>query len=71
MHGSIHLFPLGLWQVLKGHQRADSLMEDLCDGKMYKDHPLFRDDPTALQIMLYYDDVEVVTRWDPEPKFTN
>ena len=34
-------------------------MEDFCDGKTYKEHPLFSSNPTALQIMLYYDDVEI------------
>ena len=34
-------------------------MEDFCDGYMYKEHPLFSVDNTALQIFLYYDDVEL------------
>ena len=51
--------PLTL-QVLSGHQRYDDVMEDYVDGSIYKHHPLFLVDPTALQIMLYYDDVEVV-----------
>ena len=46
-------------QVLDGHQRTDNVMEDFCDGKIYKDHPLFSQDKSALQIMLYYDEVEL------------
>ena len=35
-------------------------MQDYCDSPSFKEHPLFRDYPNALQIQLYYDDVEVV-----------
>ena len=38
----------------------EGLLGDYCDGSIYKNHPLFSTDPKALQIMLYYDDVEVV-----------
>ena len=34
-------------------------MEDFCDGSLYKAHPLFSHEPASLQIMLYYDDVEL------------
>ena len=34
-------------------------MGDYCDGAQYKAHPLFSSDPCALQIQLYYDDMEV------------
>lgn len=46
-------------QVLNGHQRNDTRIEDFCDAQIFKTHPLFSKDPTALQIMLYYDEVEV------------
>lgn len=32
---------------------------DYCDGQSYKENPLFQEDPTALQIQLYYDELEV------------
>ena len=35
-------------------------MGDYCDGDSFKEHPLFSQDPTALQIMVFYDDMEVV-----------
>lgn len=35
------------------------MMGDFCDGDLYKSHPLFLEDPCALQIQLYYDEVEV------------
>lgn len=34
-------------------------MGDYCDGEQYKNHPLFTTDPCALQVALYYDDLEV------------
>ena len=45
--------------MLRGHQRHDELLADYCDATAYKSHPLFSDDCQALQIMAYYDDVEV------------
>lgn len=33
-------------------------MEDICDGEGFISHPLFSA-PEALQILFYYDDVEV------------
>ena len=35
-------------------------MADYCDGQQYKDHPLFQTDQYALQLFLYYDDIEAV-----------
>jgi hypothetical protein len=34
-------------------------MKDFCDGLFYKEHPLFSVDSRALQIVFYYDDVEL------------
>ena len=38
---------------------ADGVLSDLCDGTYYKNHPLFSRVRNALQIVLYYDDIEV------------
>ena len=35
------------------------MLQDFCDGQEYCEHPLFSNDPTALQIIAYYDDIEV------------
>ena len=35
-------------------------MGDFCDSQAYKDNSLFQEDKSALQIQLYYDDVEAV-----------
>jgi hypothetical protein len=32
---------------------------DYCDGPAFQNHPLYKDHPEALQIQLYYDDLEV------------
>ena len=34
-------------------------MRDLCDCFFYKEHPIFKADPLALQVILYFDDIEV------------
>lgn len=46
-------------QILRGHRRSDDLIGDFCDAEACKSHPLFSRDPQALQILLYYDDLEV------------
>ena len=48
-----------LKQVLRGHTRGDGLLSDYCDGSAYGTHPLFSQTFPSLEIMLYYDDVEV------------
>ena len=35
------------------------VLADFCDGFYYKNHELFSAHKNALQIMMYYDDVEV------------
>ena len=44
-----------------GHQRTDGngILFDICDAERYKTHPLYSTDPTALQIILYFDELEV------------
>ena len=34
-------------------------MRDICDGSLFAEHPLFSTDPCALQIILYYDEIDV------------
>lgn len=41
------------------HVRTDGLIEDFCDGSVFKKHPLFMQDPHALQIVAYYDELEL------------
>ena len=44
---------------MQGHAQSDGIIGDYCDGTAYKCHPLFSVHSTALQFMLYYDDIEV------------
>ena len=48
-----------LSKVMRGHQRSDGLLADYCDGSVYKSHLLFSRNTQGLQIIAYYDDVEV------------
>ncbi len=43
-------------QVLSGHSSQDGRLRDFCDGSLYKENALFKNDPTALQIQLYNDE---------------
>ena len=38
---------------------SDGIMEDICDGLLCKEHPLISTDPTSLQIIIFYDDLEL------------
>ena len=40
--------------------RADGLLGDVCDGTLFKTHPLFAKDPLSLQLLIYFDEIEVV-----------
>ena len=46
-------------EVLNPHTNNECL-RDFCDGSFFKSHPLFSYDPYALQIVGYYDDLEIV-----------
>ena len=46
-------------KVLRGHKVQDEHLGDFCDGSLFKNHPLFSVEPHALQIMLYFDELEV------------
>ena len=48
-------------EVMNPHfSNADDEIHDFCDGLHFKNHPLFSSDPTSLQIIAYYDELEVV-----------
>lgn len=46
-------------QVLNVHKSTDGYIRDFCDGQLYKCHPLFSRNPQAIQIILYYDELEI------------
>lgn len=39
--------------------RNDGVLEDVCDGSVFKEHPLFANDPYALQIIAFLDEIEL------------
>lgn len=41
------------------HNRTDEYIADFCDGKLYKTHELFQNEANALQLIAYFDEVEV------------
>lgn len=44
----------------RGHRcRQSEVLIDFCDGTYFKSHLLFGTRVNALQILLYYDDIEV------------
>ena len=49
-------------QIYRGHSsQHPGILSDYCDGQNYRSHPLFsRNELVSLQILLYYDDIEVV-----------
>lgn len=46
-------------QVFNPHSLPKGQLGDYCDGEQFRSHPIFSADPHALQIILYYDDLEV------------
>uniref|UniRef100_A0A1X7UMD5 Uncharacterized protein n=1 Tax=Amphimedon queenslandica TaxID=400682 RepID=A0A1X7UMD5_AMPQE len=51
--------PIVLKEVMCGHSQTDGQLGDYCDGSNFKAHPLYSKGPNSLQVMLYYDDLEV------------
>ena len=49
-----------IMQVMCTHrQTSTDVLSDYCDGKCFREHPLFSVDPMALQLILYYDELEL------------
>lgn len=44
---------------MNSHSLSDGMLGDYCDGELYSNHPLFQNDPCALQIQLYFDELEL------------
>ena len=46
-------------QVENPHQiLIVGLVGDYCDGKKFQDHSLYRTNPSALQLIIYYDELQ-------------
>ena len=46
-------------ESLPQHMHNNELLEDFCNGTLFKMHPLFSGDPHVLQIIAYFDELEV------------
>ena len=44
---------------MTSHKSSNGRMRDYCDSKDFNEHPIFSAEPNALQIQLYYDDIDV------------
>ena len=48
-------------EILNPHMHSSNdVLGDFCDGSLFQTHPIFSSDPYALQIIPYYDELEVV-----------
>ena len=48
-------------EVLNSHYATDeNELRDFCDGSLFQNHPLFSVDVHALQIVAYFDELEIV-----------
>ena len=43
----------------------------MCDGDMFKDHPVFRQNSQAIQIVAYYDEMETANALGPKASKNN
>ena len=44
---------------MSSHKSSDGVRRDFCDGEFFNNHPIFTVHNGALQIIVYYDDIEV------------
>ena len=44
---------------MNSYSPSDGLLGDYCDGELYAASRLFQEDPCALQVQLYYDELEL------------
>ena len=49
-----------LYEMLNPHNAGNEHYSDFCNGSHFKTHPLFSADPYALQVVGYYDELEIV-----------
>lgn len=44
---------------MQSHKRFDGVIADVCDGELFQKHPLFQQHENALQLLAYFDEIEV------------
>lgn len=48
-----------LWEIDHSHGSKDGVLRDVVDGEFYKSHPIFSLHNDAIQLLGYYDDLEI------------
>ena len=48
-----------LLQIFNPHKAPNGILNDYCDGSNFAQHEVFSKDPHALQVQLYYDDIDI------------
>ena len=48
-----------LYEIDNPHESHDGILRDLCGGELIATHPIFAGNKRALQVIAYYDDVEL------------
>ncbi len=46
-------------EIEQFHGSNEETMRDMCDGSVFKEHPVFKGDNKAIQIIAYYDEIEL------------
>lgn len=46
-------------EVMEGHQSSDGIIRDFCDGTVFRSYAVFSQDPIVLQVLAYYDEIEL------------
>ena len=44
------------------HGSDSNRLNDMCDGSVFKNHPIFKFDKQAIQLIAYYDEVQLCNR---------
>ena len=58
--------PNSVPQIISGsHTSESATSHDICDGTLFKNHPVFKENPKALQVILYYDEFTAVNPMSP------
>lgn len=53
---------------MNSHKSNDGILRDFCDGEVFERNTLFSNDPTALQIMLFFDEFTAVNPFGHQVK---
>lgn len=53
------MLPNFVHEINHFHGSEDDTLTDMCDGSVFKTHPIFKSDKQAVQIIAYFDEVEL------------